>query len=492
MERGYAHARVEVASKECSKSQEKMSGAFRTGTQASSSGIKTGGLSSTKRVNSAHLILIRHKLAHEQERGPSRGAFGGQDEEDSTSKPITAVMIIREGVGSVSKVSTELRYLISSTWDWQWARKEKVVEEIAFLIGDPEEVDKTSLPGKGHTNRADSKNPSAPSEGDKDEEEEKSNSYSSFLEEFAKEGLDPQGGNGSGQASQARDGSKEKGKHRQNPTSVEAYEVEEANVHSRRGGCGEEGSAWGGLNKDFGSSQQSELSVEMDLTQADLLGGTEQVEGLSAVHTRAGSRAKGNDTPIPIRAEKRTQQLHNYEDKAAAVCKVVLGDNDANIDKMVDTLKAKEAAQAALAAAAVNFGKESTSANEIVEVEIEEEEKTFNEEHIRSGTERKRSIHQAVAMLLWPLAVWEMGTRHDEVSACCPLPQCCALATLAGRRLEASGRRHAAAWARSHAGRRWGRRCAASRVAARGWSISGGLGASGGSQGGKGGRWRNT
>jgi hypothetical protein len=138
----------------------------------------------------------------------------------------------------------------------------------------------------------------------------------------------------------------------------------------------------------------------MDLTQADLLGGTEQVEGLSTVHTRAGSRAKGNDTPIPIRAEKRTQQLHNYEsntskfsffskvdnaklDKAAAVCKVVLGDNDANIDKMVDTLKAKEAAQAALAAAAVNFGKESTSANEIVEVEMEEEEKTFNEEHIR-------------------------------------------------------------------------------------------------------------
>jgi hypothetical protein len=59
MEQGYAQARVELASKECSKSQEKMSGAFRTGIQASGSGIKTGGLSSTKRVSSTHLILIR-------------------------------------------------------------------------------------------------------------------------------------------------------------------------------------------------------------------------------------------------------------------------------------------------------------------------------------------------------------------------------------------------------------------------------------------------
>lgn len=31
----------------------------------------------------------------------------------------------------------------------QWARKEKVVEEVAFLVGDPEEVDKQSLAGKG-------------------------------------------------------------------------------------------------------------------------------------------------------------------------------------------------------------------------------------------------------------------------------------------------------------------------------------------------------
>ena len=135
------------------------------------------------------------------------------EEDEQVQSSTTAVMHIREGVGSVAKATTELRYLINSSWDWQvrkiangmyefvapskadldllikftefqcrssdlkvcversslatdsfaslssvwvrasgfpqWARKEKVVEEVAFLIGDPEEVDKQSLIGRG-------------------------------------------------------------------------------------------------------------------------------------------------------------------------------------------------------------------------------------------------------------------------------------------------------------------------------------------------------
>lgn len=135
------------------------------------------------------------------------------DEEDMANSPLTAVMTVLEGKGSVAKVTTELQYLISSTWDWQvkkvvsnefmfvvpsakeldmltkvkefkckisdmlvvversdlmvgcsdvlsqvwvlvcsipfWARKEKVVEEVAFLVGDFIEVDTKSLPGLG-------------------------------------------------------------------------------------------------------------------------------------------------------------------------------------------------------------------------------------------------------------------------------------------------------------------------------------------------------
>jgi hypothetical protein len=122
-------------------------------------------------------------------------------------------MTIIQGKGLVSKVATELQYLISSTWDWQvkrmdtnefifvvpsakdlefltklkefkckisdmvvfvekldlmadcsdmlttmwvqlmgvpyWARKERAVEEVAYLVGDFEEVDKAPLPGLG-------------------------------------------------------------------------------------------------------------------------------------------------------------------------------------------------------------------------------------------------------------------------------------------------------------------------------------------------------
>jgi hypothetical protein len=122
-------------------------------------------------------------------------------------------MTVIEGRGSVNKVTTELKYLINSTWDWQvkkmdtnefmfvvptakdldfltklkefkckisdmvvsieksdlmvgccdvlstawvqimgvpyWARKEKAIEEVAYLVGDFEELDVSSLPGLG-------------------------------------------------------------------------------------------------------------------------------------------------------------------------------------------------------------------------------------------------------------------------------------------------------------------------------------------------------
>ena len=37
------------------------------------------------------------------------------EEEEEAQKSLVGVMIIREGVGSLEKVTTELRYLISST-----------------------------------------------------------------------------------------------------------------------------------------------------------------------------------------------------------------------------------------------------------------------------------------------------------------------------------------------------------------------------------------
>lgn len=41
------------------------------------------------------------------------------EDTEAAHKPLMGIMVIREGVGSVSKVTTELRYLISSTWDWK-------------------------------------------------------------------------------------------------------------------------------------------------------------------------------------------------------------------------------------------------------------------------------------------------------------------------------------------------------------------------------------
>ena len=223
-------------------------------------------------------------------------------------------MHIREGVGSVAKVTTELRYLFNSSWDWQvrkiangmyefvapskadldllikftefqcrssdlkvcversslatdsfaslssvwvrasgfpqWARKEKVVEEVAFLIGDPEEIDKQSLIGRGtirvkvqckhlgeisgssevflngfgykitwtvettpgtSQQTATLQDPGNQGKDDEDKEEEKSDSYTPFQEEFAKEGQDQQGGDGNGQASQTGPGTKRVG-----------------------------------------------------------------------------------------------------------------------------------------------------------------------------------------------------------------------------------------------------------------------------------------
>ena len=41
------------------------------------------------------------------------------EEDEQVQSSTTVVMHIREGVGSVAKVTTELRYLINSSWDWQ-------------------------------------------------------------------------------------------------------------------------------------------------------------------------------------------------------------------------------------------------------------------------------------------------------------------------------------------------------------------------------------
>jgi hypothetical protein len=41
------------------------------------------------------------------------------EEEDAAKSPITAVMKIIEGKASVAKITTELQYLIKSDWDWQ-------------------------------------------------------------------------------------------------------------------------------------------------------------------------------------------------------------------------------------------------------------------------------------------------------------------------------------------------------------------------------------
>lgn len=41
------------------------------------------------------------------------------NEEDMAKSLITAMMTILEGKGTVAKVTTELQYLINSSWDWQ-------------------------------------------------------------------------------------------------------------------------------------------------------------------------------------------------------------------------------------------------------------------------------------------------------------------------------------------------------------------------------------
>ena len=119
-------------------------------------------------------------------------------------------------------------------------------------------------------------------------------------------------------------------------------------------------------------AKHSKMTVELDLTQNDTMVSEGQVEILDQVQTRASTRSKGNNTSIPIRAEKRIQQLNNCEGntskfslfnnvdnaklaKAVAACKVSLGDSDANVDKTISILKAKEAAQGDLTAAAVKM-----------------------------------------------------------------------------------------------------------------------------------------
>lgn len=135
------------------------------------------------------------------------------EDEEVANSPILALMTVIEGKGTVNNVTIELQYLINSTWDWQvkkmnsnefmfvvpiakdmefltglkefkckisdmvvsmeksdlmvrccdvlttvwvklmgvpyWARKERAVEECAYLVGDFKEVDKTTLPVLG-------------------------------------------------------------------------------------------------------------------------------------------------------------------------------------------------------------------------------------------------------------------------------------------------------------------------------------------------------
>lgn len=54
------------------------------------------------------------------------------DEEEVVNSPITTVVTVIEGKGSVSKVTTELQYLINSTWDWQ-VRK-LATDEFMFVV----------------------------------------------------------------------------------------------------------------------------------------------------------------------------------------------------------------------------------------------------------------------------------------------------------------------------------------------------------------------
>lgn len=54
------------------------------------------------------------------------------EEKEVANSPIIAVLTIIEGKGTVSKVTTELKYLISSTWDWQVKKMD--ANEFLFVV----------------------------------------------------------------------------------------------------------------------------------------------------------------------------------------------------------------------------------------------------------------------------------------------------------------------------------------------------------------------
>ena len=64
--------------------------------------------------------------------------------------------------------------------------------------------------------------------------------------------------------------------------------------------------------KVLDAAKHSKMTMELDLTQNDTMVSEGQVEILDQVQTRASTRSKGNNTSIPIRAEKEdstTKQL---------------------------------------------------------------------------------------------------------------------------------------------------------------------------------------
>ena len=61
------------------------------------------------------------------------------NEEEMVNSPITSMMTILEGKGSMAKVTTELQYLVSSSWDWQV--KKVGSNEYMFVVPSAKELD---------------------------------------------------------------------------------------------------------------------------------------------------------------------------------------------------------------------------------------------------------------------------------------------------------------------------------------------------------------
>ena len=61
------------------------------------------------------------------------------DEDDMAKSPLTVVMTLIEGKWSTAKVTTELQYLISSTWDWQV--KKVALNEFTIVVPSAKELD---------------------------------------------------------------------------------------------------------------------------------------------------------------------------------------------------------------------------------------------------------------------------------------------------------------------------------------------------------------